>query len=710
MDRRTVRGRTLRTATVIPPTARGGLNEPGSAYARTAARDPEPPPAPPVPSVQTDDFKEQVRSRSDIAQVVGESISLKALRGGAELAGLCPFHDDRNPSLKVYPDRQTFRCWSCDTGGDVFTFVMKFDGLDFFSALKHLAQRAGLEMPQRSGGERSPGGPNRGRLLEVLAWADRQCHFFLTKSPGAAAARDYLSGRGVHAGLAKTYGLGFHPPEWSWLVGRAKGLFDREELLAAGVAGERKDGGGLRDHALFPGRVIFPIRDERGRTIAFGGRELPTDDPAARSGAKYINSSEGVLFHKSKVLYGLDVAREAIRKPTCDTALVVEGYTDTLALHEAGYANVVATLGTALTKEHVGVLRRFTNRIVLVLDGDRAGQDAAEKALQKLLAESVDLRVLTLPAGSDPADFVAGSPEKFGELVASAPEALDFKLARVTARHGGDSLQAGDAGAKEMLELLRTDPGLAGTQRGDLVLMRTSERFGVSERRLRADLGAPRPGRPRLAPDDAPGPGGEPAEFPIPRPAGEALPEAELLKILLTRPDLFAAAHAAVGSADLRHVGLRRLFELCEDADETDGEVTLPAVLDAAAPSGDSPLKRFAVRLLAEADEQRLAGQLDGSVENPLAAGTPIARLHVDADAARTAPAGGVRDGRIADLPPLLARAVAAITRRRTTRQALSNRADLAHFAAAPGRGLDEATRALLRRQQDLHARRHVPG
>ena len=659
-----------------------------------------------------DDFKEQVRARSDIAQVIAESISLKPLRGGAELAGLCPFHDDRNPSLKVYPDRQTFRCWSCDTGGDVFSFVMKFDGLDFFSALKHLAERAGLELPKRSGGNRpESGGPNRGRLLEVLAWADRQCHALLTKSAEANAAREYLSGRGIHAGLAKTYGLGYHPPSWTWLVDRAKGLFSREELTAAGVAGEKRDGSGLRDHPLFPGRVIFPIRDERGRTIAFGGRQLPGDD----FGGKYINSSEGVLFHKSKVLYGLDVARDQIRKPTCDTALVVEGYTDVLGLHHAGYKNVVATLGTALTGEHVGVLRRFTNRIVLVLDGDRAGQDAAEKALQKLLAESVDLRVLTLPAGTDPADFVAENPDEFGRLVAAAPEALDFKLARVTARHGGDSLQAGDAGAREMLDLLRADRGLAGTRRGDLVLMRTSERFGVSERRLRKELGAGNPAPPRPAPEPDRRP--EPAERPVPQPAGEDLAEAELLKILLTRPDLFPAAHGRVGAEDLRHDGCRRLFELCEDAGELDGEVTLPAVLDAAAPRGDSPLKRFAVRLLAQADEQRLAGRLDGTVEDNIAdSGTRVATLDTHVPGTTPGPHDGAAQDGPHDLPPLLALAVDAITRRRDRRRALGARADLAQVPGprADGGGLDEATVALLRRQQqlhqDAHAGRHRPG
>lgn len=672
-----------------------------------------------------DDFKEQVRVRSDIAAVIGESISLKALRGGGELAGLCPFHDDRNPSLKVYPDRQTFRCWSCDTGGDVFSFVMKYDGLDFYSALKHLAQRAGLEMPRASqyggaGARPQSGGPDRGRLLEVLAWADKQCHTLLTRGPEAAAAREYLADRGIHADLAKTYGLGYHPPSWTWLVDRAKGLFDRDELIAAGVAGVKKDGSGLRDHPLFPGRVIFPIRDERGRTIAFGGRQLPGDD----FGGKYINSSEGVLFHKSKVLYGLDVAREAIRKPTCDTALVVEGYTDALALHHAGYQNVVATLGTALTKEHVGVLRRFTNRIVLVLDGDRAGQDAAEKALQKLLAESVDLRVLTLPAGTDPADFVSAEsqygPEEFGRRIAAAPEALDFKLGRVTARHGGDALQAGDAATKEMLDLLRTDPGLAGTRRGDLVLMRTSERFGVPERRLRADLkgGKPDPRRSEPPPEAS----RRPSEPPIAKPAGDQLAEAELLKILLTRPALFAAVHAVVGSADLRHPSLRRLFELCEDANEIDGEVTLPAVLNAAAPRGDSPLKRFAVALLADADAQRIGDRLaDGGGDS----GTRRAAFSPDglaAGAATTAPTqarDGVsqdahsqdarfQDGRGAGVPDLLARTLSAITRRRTARQARSSRADLAHARAAPGGGLDDATRALLRRQADLHAARHA--
>ena len=672
-----------------------------------------------MPSSQTaagtdDGFKEQVRLRSDIAAVIGESISLKALRGGAELAGLCPFHDDRNPSLKVYPDRQTFRCWSCDTGGDVFSFVMKYDGLDFYSALKHLAQRAGLEMPRRSGGPREAGGPNRGRLLEVLAWADRQCHASLRKGPEAAPAREYLAGRGIHADLAKTFGLGYHPPGWSWLVDRAKGLFSPEELLAAGVAGQRKDGSGLRDHALFPDRVIFPIRDERGRTIAFGGRQLPADDPAGAFGAKYINSSEGVLFHKSKVLYGLDVAREAIRKPTCDTALVVEGYTDVLALHKAGYGNVVATLGTALTKEHVGVLRRFTNRIVLVLDGDRAGGDAAEKALQKLLAESVDLRVLTLPAGTDPAEFVSDRPDEFGELVRTAPEALDFKLSRVTARHGGDALQAGDAATGEMLDLLRTDPGLTGTRRGDLVLMRTSERFGVPERRLRAELNRKAPAPRRFEPGPADGPRERPAEPPIPKPAGDDLAEAELLKILLTKPALFPAAHAAVGSGDLRHGGLRRLFELCEDADELDGEVTLPAVLDAAAPHGDSPLKRFAVTLLAEADAQRLGERLDGLVEGSFAeTGTRRATFSPDDRAAATTAAGSQdgnqvpRDGNPARTPPLLALALGAITRRRRAAQARGSRADLAGAPAPAGGKLDEATLDLLRRQQGLHAARH---
>ena len=222
-----------------------------------------------------DDFKEQVRSRSDIAQVIGESISLKPLRGGAELAGLCPFHDDRNPSLKVYPDRQTFRCWSCDTGGDVFTFVMKYDGLEFFPALKHLAERAGLELPKYARDERRSDGPDRGRLLECLAWADGRCHAALKRGAAAQGCREYLSGRGIHSDLAATYGLGYHPPEWSWLADAAKGLFDRGELLASGVASERRDGSGLRDHVLFHGRLIFPIRDERGRTIAFGGRVLP---------------------------------------------------------------------------------------------------------------------------------------------------------------------------------------------------------------------------------------------------------------------------------------------------------------------------------------------------------------------------------------------------------------------------------------------------
>jgi DNA primase len=256
------------------------------------------------------DFKELVRARTDIVSVVGESIALAPRRGGSEFVGLCPFHDDHSPSLHVYPDRQSFRCWVCDTGGDVFSFVMKHEGVTFAEAIDLLGERAGLERPkrQRQAGE---SGIDKPRLYDVLAWADRQFRTFLKSSADAKDARDYIASRGISPAMAERFGLGYVPRDWAWLLNRARGTYTGRDLVAAGVAKERTEGRtGFYD--FYVDRVTFPIRDERSRVVSFGGRIMP--GRGDESGPKYLNGLETPVFPKSKLVYALDLAREAVRK------------------------------------------------------------------------------------------------------------------------------------------------------------------------------------------------------------------------------------------------------------------------------------------------------------------------------------------------------------------------------------------------------------
>jgi DNA primase len=285
------------------------------------------------------DFKELVRARTDIVAIVGESIALTPRRG--EYVGLCPFHNDHSPSLHVYPDRQSFRCWVCDTGGDVFSFVMKHEGVTFPEAVELLGEKVGLERPKRSSTS-SEGGIDKPRLYDVMAWADRQFKTCLKSSPDAQEARDYVTSRGISAEMIERFGLGFHPPDWQWLLNRARGTYTGRDLQMVDLARERRDGSALIDSMV--DRVLFPIRDERGRVVAFGGRVLPGRGDEA--GPKYLNSSDTPIFSKSKLVYALDVARKSISESK--TAVVMEGYTDCIAAHQHGYNNVVATLGSPL--------------------------------------------------------------------------------------------------------------------------------------------------------------------------------------------------------------------------------------------------------------------------------------------------------------------------------------------------------------------------
>ena len=376
------------------------------------------------------DLKERVRSAVDIVDVIGASLTLSPK--GRMLAAQCPWHDDRSPSLTVNKERQTWKCWVCDIGGDVFSFVMKRDGVDFLTALRMLADHAGIEYqigPKVEAGSKD----DKATLLSAVKLIC-EAYFEQLDSPrtdDAKIAAEYLAERGIDDEQRKLFQIGFSPDNWDFATGiLQKHQFRPEIGPAAGVALTRRDGS---SYDLFRGRLMFPIHDIQGRPISMGGRLIP---PIAQrhgdhAGGKYINGPETKLFRKSQQLYALDKSREAIRKG--GQALVMEGYTDVIAARQAGIEPVVAVLGTALGEAHIKLLKRWTERVILVMDGDEAGRRRADEVLELFVKADADLRVLTLPSGMDPADYLAEhGREAMEDLVAKAPDALEHKLDSLT--------------------------------------------------------------------------------------------------------------------------------------------------------------------------------------------------------------------------------------------------------------------------------------
>lgn len=350
-----------------------------------------------------------VRERAPIEQIVGEHVTLKPA-GVGSMRGLCPFHDERSPSFHVRPGVGRYHCFGCGEGGDVIDFIMKLDGMSFVEAVEYLAPRAGVELRYEAGGQRTePSGPQRARLLEAHRLASEFYREALG-SPEAAIGRDFLHGRGFGKEAAEEFGVGYAPQGWSTLLDHLRARnFAEPELKATGLFSEGQRG--LYDR--FRGRLVWPIRDVTGEVIGFGARRLLDDD----QGPKYLNTPETQLYKKAQVLYGIDLAKGAIR--TDRTAVVVEGYTDVMACHLAGVRNAVATCGTAFGEDHVKIVRRLMGdmggaqvkvggmraKVIFTFDGDEAGQNAALKSFnldQQFLAQTF---VAVDPDGLDPCDL-----------------------------------------------------------------------------------------------------------------------------------------------------------------------------------------------------------------------------------------------------------------------------------------------------------------
>lgn len=536
-------------------------------------------------SEPSNEFKETVRAQTDIVSLIGETVRLQGGRGGREFLGLCPFHDDNNPSLRVYPDRQSYRCWSCNAGGDCFTFVMESESVDFRDALEILANRAGVPIPQRSA-RPAVAGQDKTSLLEALLWAEGLFHHTLLKDDVAGPARAYLQERGFRSETISRFKLGFHPNDWEWLLKRARGRFTPQQLTAAGLTKAREDGQGYFDY--FVDRVLFPIHNERGQPVGFGGRVLPGGDT---SHGKYFNSTENPVFHKSRLVYALDQAREGLK--ATETAIVTEGYTDCITAHQAGISNVVATLGTALTEMQVTTIKRFARKVVLVYDGDQAGQDAAARAVGRFLAQDVDLRILTLADGADPAEYIGEhGPEAFQQQVASAPEAFDYMFGVLLSRYGLDSVDGRQRILEGVLGVMAGVPKLAKNVREGMLLRRASQQLGIAEDVVRQQYAELRRGHSQRPPTSR-------AAASERRPAtpeyvtrvlqGQPTPadrlECEVAQVLMAMPRWTSLVRQELGVEAFTNLAVRSIVQVYYDLDEAgeaaDGFGRLLSALDA---------------------------------------------------------------------------------------------------------------------------------
>lgn len=365
-----------------------------------------------------DEDVERVRSATSIVDVVGEYVTLR--RVGRNLVGLCPFHSEKSGSFNVREDTGRYKCFGCNAGGDVFTFVQEIERVDFATAVERLATKVGIELHYTSGGNKGRDRQRRNDLLEVMASAVDWYHQRLLESPDARAAREYLRSRGLAGDVARQFKLGWAPDDWDALCTSLKASADNLRETGLGFVNKR---GRMQDS--FRARVMFPIFDESGNAVAFGGRVLPgSTDPA-----KYKNSSETPIYAKSRTLYGVNWAKSDIVK--ADQVIVCEGYTDVIGFHRAGVPRAVATCGTALTEDHVRMLKRFAKKVVLAFDADAAGQGAAARFYEWEKRYDVEVYVAKFPDGRDPGDLASSDSAALTHAVDEPTPFLGFRVQRV---------------------------------------------------------------------------------------------------------------------------------------------------------------------------------------------------------------------------------------------------------------------------------------
>jgi DNA primase len=510
------------------------------------------------------ELTKQIKAASDIVAVVSSYLAVKP--AGSIFKALCPFHNDSRPSLDIDPKRQRYKCWSCGAHGDAFAFVQHMEKVSFIEARAILANRAGIKLEV----VRSPEDHHKTRLLEVMRWAHAKYQNCLLEEEAGAAARKYLGGRKLSGKTVRDFGLGFAPLDGEWLVRHAfnDGIED-ELLVEVGLTAPSQSGRGFYDR--FRDRVMFPIHDVRGQTIAFGGRIMP-ESPYASRAPKYYNSAETPLFSKSDVLYGLDIARHP--GATAGYLAVVEGYTDVMMAHQCGVPQVVATMGTALNARHVRQLSRFVKKVVLVFDADTAGDKAWHRGMEELLlAPDIEVAVARLPQGLDPCDLLVQTDGvgTFQTALADAKDALDFRLDWLLEKNPSPNVDATRRIVDDILGTLSIADTARSVQtqvKRELIVTRLSHRLGLRQETVWARLSELRKDR-RLREQEAErskpllaqaSSSPEVEEETRPKAGPAVAAERQLVEILLADPGLVPKAAAVIAPEEITHSGLRRLL------------------------------------------------------------------------------------------------------------------------------------------------------
>ncbi|MFA4995739.1 MAG: DNA primase [Patescibacteria group bacterium] len=395
------------------------------------------------------DEVEQIKDRLDIVDVVSNYLTLK--KAGTNLKANCPFHNEKSPSFMVSPERQTFRCFGCNEGGDIFTFIEKMEGVDFYNALKILAERAGVALKSGSVkyGEREFKSDKKTRIYEINDWTKKLYHKILVEHPKAEKARKYIKNRSLKEETVKEFEIGYAPDSWDLLVKFLKGKgYEESEIVHAGVAIKSEKG---KVYDRFRGRIIFPINNVMGLTVAFTSRILENNSEQA----KYINSSESPVYTKGKTIYGLDKAKMSIKEN--DLAVFVEGNMDVIACHQAGFKNVVATSGTAITPEQLTILNRYANVIALSFDHDGAGETAMKRAIKIALQNDINTKIISIEGPyKDPDEAIKADPKNWDRAILHSKPSLEYWIDLLIRKTPDLSVLTKKSIAKEILPVIKT--------------------------------------------------------------------------------------------------------------------------------------------------------------------------------------------------------------------------------------------------------------
>ena len=502
------------------------------------------------------DFLLELKSRNDIESVLSSYISLK--RRGSNLVGLCPFHNEKTPSFTVYAEKGNYHCFGCGAGGDVITFIRQIENLDYIEAVKFLADRCGMQMPEN--GVDDSFSKLKSRILEMNREAARFFYEQLIGENGKQAV-SYLTSRGLSVKFIKRFGLGFAPDSWNMLIDRLRQKgFSYEEIRRADLCGVSQKTG--RSYDRFRNRVMFPIIDLRGNVIAFSGRAMPGDDKTA----KYMNTGDTPVFKKSQNMYGLNIAKNHCQ----ERAILVEGNLDVIALHQAGFENAVAALGTAFGTEHINLLSRYTDEVILLFDADSAGQKATDRAVKLLQNSGLKSRVLRLPDCKDPDEYIKKhGATRLKALLEGAVSDIEYKLYMAASGITLDGDEGRLAYLKKAAEVLaELDDDIAV----DLYVGKLSAKYGVTKDAIKIEIKKLRTKRqrtkareelkeivmPKIRPDDI-----NPQKH---RNKKVCKAEESIISILMLHPDFYEKAYGNISSELFLTEWNKKLFSAVWDS------------------------------------------------------------------------------------------------------------------------------------------------